>query len=287
MGKFSVIKDVYGKTFKLIKTNPVLLVPFLIILIFQVIMLILFYYFPCQPVSAVLVPPVRAFYGEMYIHYPYNFMVLPRMFDIANVIISILFGIVMTGAMIGMVSEFEDNKSVSFKENVKKCLSIFFILFLLWIFVYAFTFIINWVPNFIYGKFLGSQWGYLLKGKELLFQRIIKYGSLLISIFFQALFAYFIQAAVISRAKFLQSMEIGLTLSIKEYGTSFILVFIPNIFLAVANYLKDRPVIWITDFYPEMVFIMMFVTIFLFFISQSLMIVSLTVFFNKKAEMNH
>lgn len=76
---------------------PAIFIPFLIFAVVELACLGVLYYAPRQPWSAVLGPPIRAFWGEAFLHYPANFLLLPHLVSLARTVLYVLVGSLLNG----------------------------------------------------------------------------------------------------------------------------------------------------------------------------------------------
>ncbi|MCM8813807.1 MAG: hypothetical protein NC924_07740, partial [Candidatus Omnitrophica bacterium] len=73
--KFSIWKQ----SLALFVQHPGALAPLIFLTLCEAGILALWFYAPRAPLSVVLAPPIRAFAGEHFLHYPANFLLLPRL----------------------------------------------------------------------------------------------------------------------------------------------------------------------------------------------------------------
>ncbi len=71
--------------------HPRLFFPFFMLAVLEGGALSLWYYAPRPPVSLLMAPLVRRF-GEIYLHYPSNFLLLPRLMFLSRTLIFLIFG---------------------------------------------------------------------------------------------------------------------------------------------------------------------------------------------------
>ena len=76
----NTIKKIAGEAFYIFKKYPRTALPLLIMGILDFVALYLLYLAPQRPVSVLLAPPVRAFWGEQFLHYPMNLFLLPKLY---------------------------------------------------------------------------------------------------------------------------------------------------------------------------------------------------------------
>ena len=69
----------------------------------DLIALVLLFLAPSPPVSYLLAPIIRTFWSDQYLHYPDNFLLLPKLFGHAHFLISTVIGVFVTGLVIKQI----------------------------------------------------------------------------------------------------------------------------------------------------------------------------------------
>jgi len=112
----SLIKSL---SFVLLK-NPLIVTPFIVLAIIDYAALTLIYLAPRAPFSKIMAPPIRRFWGEHFLHYPYNFSLIPKLFNYAHITISFTFGIFLSALFISLIAKKynSDSEKVSFLDMV-------------------------------------------------------------------------------------------------------------------------------------------------------------------------
>ena len=105
--------EIWRQTFKVFKNNPVVFLPFLIYLFFDLFALLLVFLAPQAPLSIVFAPIIKAFFGEQYLHYPVNFLLLPNLYNTAHIINSAIIGLLMAGTAIWLVYQRHNNQEAN------------------------------------------------------------------------------------------------------------------------------------------------------------------------------
>ena len=90
-----IIGDVWKEVGRIVAKRPTVALPFLIAGLINAIALYILYLAPQHPVSALLAPPIRVYFGEQFLHYPANFLLLPRLFYAGEMVIDAFFGMFM------------------------------------------------------------------------------------------------------------------------------------------------------------------------------------------------
>ena len=90
------LSHVYSALGDCFKTYPVILVPFLIFTLIDLCGLIFVFLIPRAPLYALLGPIVRTFWGEQFLHYPANFLLLPKLASLSRTILSVIFSMLLS-----------------------------------------------------------------------------------------------------------------------------------------------------------------------------------------------
>lgn len=98
-----MVKDVVKEVCAVVRKHPLVVVPSLIGGCIQGIALWILYLAPQKPVAAVLAPPIRRFFGEKYLHYPFNFYLLPKLWYYAGVCVAATAGLFIMAASVLLV----------------------------------------------------------------------------------------------------------------------------------------------------------------------------------------
>ena len=133
VSKYQYIKTAWRQTFQCMKI-PQFYAPFLIYALIQLFILIGFVLFNYFPFSKIFMPLQKALFGEPSLHYPNNFIILPNLFDIMNIALGGVVGILILGLATYYFFNYQHNKkNRSNKGALKIILQKFPDLFAFWI----------------------------------------------------------------------------------------------------------------------------------------------------------
>ncbi|MFH1458947.1 MAG: hypothetical protein ABIG64_01050 [Candidatus Omnitrophota bacterium] len=113
----------FNKIVSLIFSYPSVVLPFFILTLIEALFLSLWYYSPRPLISLILAPPIRVFMGEKFLHYPYLFLMLPRVMFISRVFVYLGCGIsalIMTICSLYQVQK--EKRSPRFWPNLNRAL---------------------------------------------------------------------------------------------------------------------------------------------------------------------
>ncbi len=99
MKKTMSVRENWIAAFELLTEKPVVFLPFFVIAFFEGLALEIILFATRHPLSVLFTPVIRKFFGEQFLHYPFNLLVVPRMFYAFQLVIY-----VVLGAFLGMIS---------------------------------------------------------------------------------------------------------------------------------------------------------------------------------------
>jgi hypothetical protein len=274
-------KSVWKSSLTLLLSQPSILLPFIFVALTEILTLLFLYLAPRYPVSILLAPPIRRFFGETYLHYPFDLVLLPRLFRNFEIPIILFVGSLMTGVMVSMIDKFvkeekgNSNLALETKTLFPKYLH-FFILTL-------FSYLIMKVA-LLGGNYMAKYLHIFLKsikhlGPSFIWSLFFLAMNLVLAIFSEMVFVYSIPAVIIEKKSLFKAMRRSLGLVRKYFMTTLILVFIPigiNFFTIL---LENYTTILMDKIIPEISLLILLVSIFTSFLVNSAIVLTSTVFF--------
>ncbi|MBN3038939.1 MAG: hypothetical protein JW869_05945, partial [Candidatus Omnitrophica bacterium] len=97
------VRKNWVESFTLMVTRPIVILPFIIVAFLEGIALELVYFSPRRPISYLVNPLVKKFFGEGFVHYPGSLLLLPKLFYYAQVAIYLLVGALLAAITVAMV----------------------------------------------------------------------------------------------------------------------------------------------------------------------------------------
>ena len=231
------IVEIYKQVFSVLRKDPTLFILFSIIAFLDLLALLVLFFAPTPPVSYILAPIIRNFWSEKFLHYPYNFSLLPKLFNCAHFLITMLVGVFVSGLVIkkieGHIVQGEHLSILSAARPVSKT---------------YFSLIVAWLIS--YGFFSFSLKALLpLVRFNIWLQILVAFFA---SVIFQALVAFFLPAILILKGGFLRKMWKALNYGAKNILTTGILIALPVLLLMVFSFFKMLTPYYL-KVYPEMV----------------------------------
>lgn len=280
------IGKIYNNTLKSFKSNPALILPFLIFAVIESLVLIIIFLVPRVPFRAVLGPPIRTLWGEGYLHYPFNFLLLPKLASNSRMALSILFASLLSGSAVFMVWDVYNRKhaklTLSLKSALKKYFSLFFIVFLLVISYYA---LMKVLYIGLVKYFLAGHSRLLFLKANLWLGPILTIAAFVLAILIQSLFIYAIPVLIIEKEKLLKSIFKSFVLFKKLFVPTVILVGLPMLIYIPIIVLNQNVAFLIDRVFPEFVLVVAFLgTVLSSLVIDPLVTVSTTILYLKNKE---
>ena len=267
------VLDTWKITFSTLKNTPGLVTPFLIAGLVDFLILALIYLAPRPPLSALLAPPIRVFWGERFLHYPFNLLLIPRLFNYGHIISTAFIGVLMTGAAIGMLKEASGGLKPNILFNLIKSLRLYLRLLVIWLVMFGLaTLAFRGLPL-------------ILQLKQPAARQLAFYASFLISIFMQSVFIYAIPAVIIEEKKTWPAIKRSVSFSGGIFLPTFFLLALPMLFYIPLLMLQGRLPDLINRFFPEIVLVILGLSIIVSVITDCLVTCSTAILFlNQRKE---
>jgi len=253
----SLVIKLYQESLQILKKSPKLFIPFILSAVLNLLALYFLYLAPIKPVSFLLAPPIRAFFGEKFLHYPFCIFLLPKIFYYAQVVISASIGLIISALAIGLIKDIYLKNKLNVKVNLVTSFKKYFVLLGIWV--------IMFLASFYSAKLIAL----LFKNSNLrLLMSILAY---LVAIGTQVFFIYAIPIAVIKNKGLIAALKESFLLLKKLFLITIILVILPALtYLLVVVFNNYLPQL-ITKLFPEVVIISLLLGIVITFIMDVLL----------------
>ena len=256
--KISALEKAYNVTVTSLKNNRLLFIPFLIFFIFDFISLIVIYLAPRMPVSLVLGPIIRTLWGEKFLHYPLNFILLPQLTSFSRMALGVVFGSLLTGIAINLVFDIYNKKQLSFKTSLVIALKRYFELFtVVLIFTLVFYILQKILMLGIVKYFVAGHRRLLFLGPNIWLGPLLLALNFLLATIIQAAFIYAIPVIIIEKEKLFKSLIKSFVLFKKSFFSTVILVGLPMLIYVPIVILESKTDFMITRLFPESVLLLL------------------------------
>ncbi|HBU69124.1 MAG TPA: hypothetical protein DEE98_01940 [Elusimicrobia bacterium] len=266
--KLSVL-SVWKESYELLKKKPVIAAPFLFTALFYIAGMCVVYLSPRYPLSTVFSPIVKAFWGDRFLHYPFNLILFPTLFNYSKNAIDFTFGLIMSGITISMTAQLFQSGEPSWFFGFGKSVKRYFRMLGLWVAVFV----------LIYAF---SRTSYLLLEYVTTSVKAVVLLMFLFGVLIQALFAFGIPAVIVENRKLPQSFKRAVAL-FKNYPVKLLLVVLgPNLIVLPFLFVNMRGMM--EKSFPEISILFVAAKIFFILLADIFYTVSVTVFFMKNKE---
>lgn len=264
------IGAVWREIGNIVSRRPTVTVPFLITGLLQALALYLLYLSPQRPITLVLGPPIKVFFGEQYLHYPLNFVLLPRIFNYAEIVINAFLGMFMTAVGIGMIADTKGGQRASFLINALRALKRYGALFAIWFLTFGIVTGFSKVLSLLMRP-AGGLLGFLM---------LIFY--FLLTVLVNLLFVYSIFLVIIKKKSLIFAVREGLLIFGRLFVPTVLLAMIPTLLYLPIVILRAKVIFLINNVFPEMVLAVLYCGIVLGTLIEFIVYASLTILYINK-----
>jgi len=244
----------YFNSVKLLKFHPILMFPFVIFGAIDAFIFTIIFLAPRKPFLAALGPVISTFWGEKFLHYPYNFLLLPKLESFSRMGLTVIFASLLTGTAVAMIHEAYRKKPIKLGHSFKLALKKYVYLFVAVLFFTGMFYLIIRVANaFLIHYFLSAGRSRSFLMTQFGLGPIVLCVNLFISIFVQAAFNYIIPVLMIENKKFFKSISVALALFERLFLFTLLLVGIPLLAYIPIIILNYNTILLIRQVFPELV----------------------------------
>ncbi|MDD5166818.1 MAG: hypothetical protein PHQ57_05465 [Candidatus Omnitrophica bacterium] len=258
----SAVKKAYHSTWRAFKAHPVVFLPFLIFALIDLISLIILYLAPSMPFRLLFGPIIRTFWGEAFLHYPSNFLLLSHLSSLARMVLSVVFGSLLTGMAVFLIFEIYNKKHLNLKAAFKTALKLYLYFFII-------VFLMNMIYYFagklvnigLYKYFVSGHTKLLFWGARAWLGPFLIAINMVIAVFVQALLIYAIPVLVVEKTKLLKSIIRSAVLFKQLFIPTIILVALPALIYIPMIILNTNTSFLIQKFFPEFILLIAFLNV--------------------------
>jgi len=281
VGPVSLIKQA-ASTFV---SNPVVLVPFITIAFLKLLLLEIFYFAPRYPLSVFFGPIIRRFWGEAYMHYPFNFAILPQLIRWPLVVTDIFLGSFFIAMAISIIYCLNNNKTVKIPAILRTTLAQYVHIIMNALLIFGVFYGLYRVYGLAIARALkiASKSGifYIIKVTVL---QGAPYVNLLIGVFVTALFAFVLPIIIIEKKKIHTALIANFKNASGSYVVIFALILIPTLFYIPVVLLRNSIPMIADSIFPGLRFLVLVLSVFVITIIDAIVYTSITMFYLLKKE---
>lgn len=228
--------DVFQQTITLLKENPTIILLFLSVAILDALALLILFYAPSAPVSIIVAPIIRAIYSDYFLHYPANFILLPKLLTHAHFFILTFFGIIITGIVVKKIEFHLQGERLTTAGALTPVIKKYFSLMIAWLITY-FAF-----------KVAMSVTMPLLPRSMVIHVAV----GFMLGLVLQALLVFLIPSILISGKGLIKDLLGGFLFGVRYLYKTSLIIAVPVLLIIIFSYLKALAPFF-TEFYPEAV----------------------------------
>ena len=226
---------------------PSTLIPFAGIAVLELALLALLVAIPFLPQTGALAACVGRWWGDVFLHYPANFSLLPELFGTAGKLTGVTFGVFLTGAAISAINQTKISSSPRWGFSVKKAYRRYYRLAMIWGFMLLLSTSVLHASTFAHALFSSANGS-----------RIAAY---LLSALVQAPFIFAMPSIVIENRKVFNAIDRSISIFSSYPFTTVLLVALSSAFFLAAQRYYDFIPVLVHSAAPEFVVYVMVVKI--------------------------
>jgi hypothetical protein len=235
----------------IILTQPLILVPFAVLAAIDILVLLFLASSPHTPINFIMAPPIRRIWGEVYLHYPFIYELLPRLVYFTKILTGIFFGSITTAVAVVAVARMRKREVVDFKEILSQVLKNYISLILLAALLYVIVHVSMKQPQALLARYFHGHAKLLFVGPRLWFTLALPVIQFFLAVIFQALFVYAIPFIVLGGKKFLSAFVLGVRFFWRNALKTLFAVTVPMILYIPVTMVRTNISIVADKFGPE------------------------------------
>lgn len=271
-------------SFNTILSHPVILFPFAIVAFLQLLILEILLFSNRYPLSIALGPLIR-FNGEVFMHYPYNFVFITNWFQKAQIPLYVLFIVYFYGVAVSIIEAINLEKRVNLKSIFRKTLSTYVHLFIAGAISVTIMIVFSKLYDLVAARAMTirSKSGIFFMIKKLVLDGA-PFVNLGFAILVTTLFAFLIPIIVLERKKIFSAVVLNFKYLWGSFWFLLSVVLIPSLLYTPVLLLKLNGKFFNEFFIPEVWLIVLIVGIFVMLFIDTIVYTSITTYYLLRRE---
>lgn len=239
--------DVFEKAIRSIKERPASYYPFICVACLEFLFLVLIVLAPRPPLNRLLAPPISAFYGPQYLHYPAHYILVAYLFFMAQLWLSIFVGSFATGTSVAFLTH--TRKKADFEAVVsalKKYSTIVGTSLCTAMVLFIFSKLAAWFTMNLAAS------GYWMQIRTWVIPILIL-TRFIFTIIIHAYLVFAIPVIIVERSGIIKSLRRSIRLCRQHFSATVAMVGMPMFVLFPIVMLQNRPAYIIDHIFPEAV----------------------------------
>lgn len=234
--------------------HPIILLPFITIAFFQLLLLEILYFSPRQPLVHFFGPIITKFYGETHLHYPYNLLILPKLFSSKFIQMPFYFLIIcfFISTGVNIIHNINKSRNINFFSAIQTTLPRLVHIVSAGIIMATFYFgLPRLYEIFFIERALAIR---SVTGKFYILKQIVIEGApyfhLFSDVLITTLFAFVLPIIVIENKKFYSAIWLSFKNLFQSFGSVFFIVFVSTLIYLPVLLLRNS-IVSVTKTNPE------------------------------------
>ena len=279
-----VIGVIWKFVFNALQEHPSIAVPFCISGCVKLFGIVVIFFSIFYPLSIVFNPLIKTVWGEAFLHYPFNFELMPKLFYYVQIAVYIFLEGFLTSMAVWMVFQVDEGKKPNLRKSADKALPKYIAVMALLASIVLIVFLLNYVEMFAIKKFfIKFKFTEFLVKKNLLEFILVCVNFLIVALLKTAL-AFAIPFMVLENKRYFKAIGASFSLASGNFGSVFILILVPTLFPLLFSLLVAGLPILTNKTFPEITFIVLGGSIIAGFLADCMVTLSLTFLFLLKRD---
>jgi len=251
--KYNIIRN-WIESAALMAEKSFIIIPFLVWAFLEALALECVYFFPGVPFGPIVNPIVAKYFGEAYIHYPGNLLVIPKMFYYAQSFLFVVVGVFLSAITIDLVRRIDSSDSLLPKDIFESAIRRYIPCFIYGILVVAAGIMVKKYSGVAFERYIGSISAHI-PGEML---QLLPFASslwlLTTRVAMLALFILTMPIIVVKRRSIIMALPESILRGILGFFPIFIMLLVPHLLYLPILLLKSFMTKLAGATFPEVVF---------------------------------
>ncbi len=233
--------------------HPIILFPFLILVFIQLLLLEVLFFSPRYPLSIFFSPLIRTLYGEAFLHYPNNFILIPKLFQYVQMGTYIFFASYLIGVCVEIIYLINAEKKFTLRAVFRSVLSRYVHLLMAAVVMYVtfYLFFSSYDVLLQRARMIRSEAGVFFLIKEIIVVAT-PYVNLFVGALATALYAFVVPFIVIDRKKVFVAIWENFRLLSKSFWMVLVTVILATMLYLPILFFRNNVGLWADDYFPSL-----------------------------------
>jgi hypothetical protein len=237
------------------------------------------------PLNVFFDPIVGRIWGEQYLHYPMNLVLLPKLFYYVQMFVYLLFGSFLLAVAAHMVAAANNDERVNFKLSLKKTFPSYIHIFFSSILSFLFFEVLNWGYELVIKRALKIQ---STDGIYFWIKKAVMVGipftQFIFCIIITILLAYVVPIIVVERKKIIAALIQNFKMVFSSFWTTCAIVIIPTIFYVPILLMRNNMAFLVERTSPEVQLVVIALGVTITVIINTFVLITTTTYYLYKKE---